>query len=61
MRLAIVCALAAVREALTFKELKTRLGATDGNLGVHVRRLETADTSRARNRSPAASRGRNTG
>lgn len=42
VRLAIVCALAAVSETLTFKELKTRLGATDGNLGVHARRLETA-------------------
>src|SRR5215467_7357057 len=42
VRLAIVAALAAQREALTFKDLKIRLGATDGNLGVHARRLEAA-------------------
>jgi DNA-binding MarR family transcriptional regulator len=28
--------------ALTFNDLKARLGATDGNLGVHARRLEAA-------------------
>jgi DNA-binding transcriptional ArsR family regulator len=42
VRLAIVAALAAHGEALTFKDLKFRLGATDGNLGVHARRLEAA-------------------
>lgn len=41
VRLAIVCALASDGE-LTFKQLKARLGATDGNLGVHARRLEMA-------------------
>lgn len=38
-RLAIVTALA-VNEALTFTELKKLLGATDGNLSVHARKLE---------------------
>jgi len=42
VRLAIVCALAARGDALTFTELRTRLGATDGNLAVHARRLESA-------------------
>jgi len=42
VRLAIVAALAAHGEALTVKDLKTRLAATDGNLGVHARRLEGA-------------------
>ena len=42
VRLAIVAALAARGDALTFKELKIRLAATDGNLGVHARRLEAA-------------------
>lgn len=41
VRLTIVAILAA-DGALTFKELKARLGATDGNLGVHARRLEAA-------------------
>jgi DNA-binding MarR family transcriptional regulator len=41
VRLAIVAALAA-NGGLTFKDLKARLGATDGNLGVHARRLEAA-------------------
>ena len=41
MRLAIVSALA-VNPALTFSELKTMLGATDGNLSVHARKLEDA-------------------
>jgi DNA-binding transcriptional ArsR family regulator len=41
VRLAIVSALAA-RDRLTFNDLKARLGATDGNLGVHARRLEAA-------------------
>ncbi|MEO8432576.1 MAG: transcriptional regulator [Acidobacteriota bacterium] len=40
-RLAIVSALAA-QSPLTFRELKTLLGATDGNLSVHARRLEEA-------------------
>jgi DNA-binding transcriptional ArsR family regulator len=42
VRLAIVAALAAQNASLTFKDLKIRLGATDGNLGVHARRLEAA-------------------
>jgi DNA-binding MarR family transcriptional regulator len=41
LRLAIVSALA-VNDALTFKELKNLLRATDGNLSVHARRLEDA-------------------
>jgi DNA-binding transcriptional ArsR family regulator len=41
VRLAIVSALA-VNESLTFNELKKLLGATDGNLSVHARRLEEA-------------------
>lgn len=41
VRLAIVSALA-VNETLTFNELKHLLGATDGNLSVHARRLEEA-------------------
>jgi DNA-binding MarR family transcriptional regulator len=41
MRLGIVSALA-VNERLTFNELKTMLGATDGNLSVHARKLEDA-------------------
>ena len=41
VRLAIVSALA-VTESLTFNELKHLLGATDGNLSVHARRLEEA-------------------
>jgi DNA-binding transcriptional ArsR family regulator len=41
MRLAIVSALAA-SEKLSFNELKTLLGTTDGNLSVHARRLEEA-------------------
>ena len=39
LRLAIVSTLAA-HPSLTFTELKTRLGMTDGNLSVHARRLE---------------------
>ncbi|MBA2245544.1 MAG: transcriptional regulator [Gemmatimonadota bacterium] len=42
MRLGIVSALA-VNESLTFNELKEMLGATDGNLSVHARRLEEAE------------------
>ena len=41
MRLGIVSALA-VNDALTFNELKAMLGATDGNLSVHARKLEEA-------------------
>ena len=41
MRLAIVSALA-VRESLSFNELKQLLGTTDGNLSVHARKLEEA-------------------
>ncbi len=42
IRLAIVSALA-VNERLTFNELKELIGATDGNLSVHARKLEEAD------------------
>ena len=42
IRLGIVSALA-VNEALTFNELKGMLGATDGNLSVHARKLEEAE------------------
>lgn len=41
MRLAIVSALA-VNDALSFVELKELVGATDGNLSVHSRKLEAA-------------------
>jgi len=41
MRLGIVSALA-VNEVLTFNDLKRLLGATDGNLSVHARKLEDA-------------------
>ena len=41
MRLGIVSALAA-SESLTFNELRALLGASDGNLSVHARRLEEA-------------------
>jgi DNA-binding HxlR family transcriptional regulator len=41
MRLAIVSALA-LNESLAFADLKQLLGATDGNLIVHARRLEDA-------------------
>lgn len=41
MRLAIVSALAAT-ETLSFRDLKDSLGATDGNLSVHARKLEDA-------------------
>ena len=42
VRLAIVSALA-VRDSLTFNELKSLLKTTDGNLSVHARKLEDAD------------------
>ena len=41
VRLGIVSALA-VNENLSFNELKSLLGTTDGNLSVHARRLEDA-------------------
>lgn len=41
MRLAIVSALAA-NPSLTFRELRSLLQATDGNLSVHARKLEEA-------------------
>ena len=41
VRLAIVSALA-VNDAMTFGDLKSLLGATDGNLSVHARKLEDA-------------------
>ena len=41
VRLGIVSALAGV-PSLTFVELKSALGLTDGNLSVHARRLEEA-------------------
>jgi len=41
VRLGIVSALA-VNETLTFSDLKSLLRITDGNLGVHARRLEDA-------------------
>jgi len=41
IRLAIVSSLA-VNDALTFNELKTLLGTSDGNLSVHARKLEDA-------------------
>jgi DNA-binding transcriptional ArsR family regulator len=41
MRLAIVSVLAA-GDTLSFNELKALLGATDGNLSVHARKLEDA-------------------
>lgn len=41
VRLAMVSALA-VNDSLTFNELKTLLGTSDGNLSVHARKLEEA-------------------
>jgi DNA-binding MarR family transcriptional regulator len=41
VRLAIISALA-VNDSLSFNQLKTLLGTSDGNLGVHARRLEEA-------------------
>jgi DNA-binding MarR family transcriptional regulator len=41
VRLGIISALA-VNDALTFNELKTLMGTTDGNLSVHARKLEDA-------------------
>jgi DNA-binding HxlR family transcriptional regulator len=43
MRLGIISALAAAENgSLCFTELKAALSATDGNLGVHARKLEEA-------------------
>lgn len=42
MRLGIVSVLA-VNESLSFSELREMLGATDGNLSVHARKLEEAE------------------
>lgn len=42
MRLGIVSALA-VNDTLSFNDLKTLLGTTDGNLSVHARKLEEAE------------------
>jgi DNA-binding HxlR family transcriptional regulator len=39
LRLGVVSALA-VNESMTFNDLKKALGATDGNLSVHARKLE---------------------
>ena len=50
MRLGIVSALA-VKDKLTFVELKEVLDATDGNLSVHARKLEMLATFRVRRRS----------
>jgi DNA-binding transcriptional ArsR family regulator len=47
VRLAIVSALA-VSNALTFTELRDIVGATDGNLSVHARRLEDAEYIKCR-------------
>jgi len=41
LRLGILSALA-VNDSLTFRELKTLMNATDGNLSVHARKLEQA-------------------
>jgi DNA-binding HxlR family transcriptional regulator len=41
IRLGVVSALA-INDSLSFNELKAMLGATDGNLSVHARRLEEA-------------------
>jgi DNA-binding MarR family transcriptional regulator len=41
LRLALMAYLSSV-ESATFSELKTRTGATDGNLSVHLRKLEEA-------------------
>ena len=43
MRLGIASALAAADEmSMSFTELRSALSATDGNLGVHARKLEEA-------------------
>ena len=47
LRLGILSALA-VNSSLTFTELREMLGATDGNLSVHARKLEEAGYVRCR-------------
>jgi len=47
VRLAIVSALA-VKESLSFSELKELLDTTDGNLSVHARKLEEAGLIRCK-------------
>ena len=47
LRLAIVSALA-VTESISFSELKTLLDTTDGNLSVHLRKLEEAELIKCR-------------
>jgi DNA-binding HxlR family transcriptional regulator len=42
VRLGIISALA-VNDTLSFNELKTLLGTSDGNLSVHARKLEDAE------------------
>ena len=42
VRLGILSALAAARDGASFSDLKTLLGATDGNVSVHARKLEEA-------------------
>jgi hypothetical protein len=59
IRLGIVSALA-VNRSLTFNELKALLKTTDGNLSVHARKLEEADSSFARNPLTGACRRRST-
>ncbi len=54
IRLGIVSALA-TNDSLSFNDLKRILKTTDGNLSVHARKLEDANTSRVRNISRAAS------
>ncbi len=49
LRLGILSALAA-EKSLTFSELKTLLGSTDGNLSVHARKLEEAELYHLRER-----------
>ena len=41
LRLAVMALLSATRDA-SFTEIKTRTGASDGNLSVHLRKLEEA-------------------
>jgi len=50
-RLAIISALA-VNTSLTFSELKELLGASDGNLSVHARKLEDAGSKSFAGRMP---------
>ena len=59
-RLAILAALAA-SETLSFTDLKTITGTTDGNLSVHARRLEDAGYVLCEKTFAGRTRGRNTG